>query len=345
MYILGLILCTIAFFLAAFFIIGIALSTQPYKGPKSDHFDGKRFKNFGRSAKGFKEVGRYARERNADKWIENYETFVRSEPIPEARPEQIQFTFVNHSTFLIQHKGVNILTDPIWSKRCSPFQFMGPKRMRPPGIRFEDLPEIHLVLVSHNHYDHLDRDTIMQLNKQFNPQYVVPLGMKQIMKKFGCEKIVVLDWWDSFQFKDLLLKATPSNHFSSRGINDRNTSLWCGYLIQSDLKKIYFTGDTGYSDIFKEIGEREGPMDLSFIPIGAFRPEWFMSPIHCDPIEAVEIHKDVKSKWSVAMHFGTFPLADDNPERAISMLELAKEKAGLDENDFSIPEEGEVYLS
>lgn len=343
MKILIFILLLILLFIASVIIGGILLSTKAYKGPVSDHFDGKKFYNRGREAKGFREVGNYAAKRVPDKWVENYENYTRNDAIPIPNSDDIQFIFVNHSSFLIQHQDVNILTDPIWSKRCSPFQFAGPKRMRPPGLAFEVLPKIDIVLISHNHYDHLDRLTIKELNKQHQPTYIAPLGMKQIMSKFGCQKIIVLDWWESCQVNNLRITATPANHFSSRGIRDRNTSLWCGYHIQSENKKIHFVGDTGYSSVFKEIGNRLGPMDISFIPIGAYLPEWFMSPIHVNPHESIKIHFDIKSKQSVAMHFGTFPLADDNPERSTSRLVKARQESNLSEHEFMIPDEGHIY--
>jgi len=330
-------------FIIIVFIVAAALSTKPYKGPISDHFDGKKFINKGRNAKGFKDVSTYATKRVPDKWVENYETYVRTKPIPIPQPTDIQYTFINHSSFLIQHAGCNILTDPIWSKRCSPLQFAGPKRMRPPGIDFNILPNIDVVLLSHNHYDHLDKNTIKKINKKFQPIYIVPLGMTQIMKHYGCKKIIELDWWQTHVVQNIEITATPANHFSSRGILDRNTSLWSGFFIKSDSKKIYFAGDTGYSNVFKEIGDRLGPMDLSFIPIGAYLPEWFMSPIHVNPHESVLIHHEVRSIKSVAMHFGTFPLADDNPQRSTSRLEKAKNESNLTDKDFSIPDEGFVY--
>ncbi len=341
MLILKIILFSFLTFWAIALIIGYLLSSKGYKGPVSPHFDGKKFRNpSGRDAKGFGAVFKYARERKPDKWQKNYETFVRTEPVPPVDENDIQYTFVNHSTFLIQHKGMNILTDPIWSERCSPFQFMGPSRMRPPGLAFEALPRIDLVLVSHNHYDHLDANTIKRIVKKWNPVFVAPLGVSSILKKWGCQQVIELDWWASTQIAGLNIKATPANHFSSRGIFDQNTSLWAGFIIQSDSHKIYYTGDSGYSDIFKTIGEREGPFDLSFIPIGAYIPEWFMSPIHVSPNEAVQIHQDVRSQQSVAMHFGTFPLADDNMERSTSVLKKELEVQHIAAEKFRIPDEG-----
>jgi len=339
----GLLLGTLLFIIT-FLFVNWVLSVKPYKGPVTPHFNGKTFRNPSqRGAKGFKSIFEYMFKRQPDKWPSPYEDFVRSEPLPVPNKDDIQYTFVNHSTFLIQHQGLNILTDPIWSKRCSPFQFMGPARTRPPGLKFEDLPPIDLVLVSHNHYDHLDKPTIKKLNQKHNPQYITPLGVGNVIKKWGGEKITEIDWWQSTNFKDLEIKALPANHFSSRGMFDRDTTQWAGFSILSNNKKIYYVGDTGYSDVFKLIGEKEGPFDLSFIPIGAYLPKWFMSPIHVCPEESVMIHNDVGSKKSVAMHFGTFKLADDDPRRSNRELKEALKVALMSEDDFMIPDEGECY--
>ena len=329
-----------------FVIIGYLLSGGNYTGPASDHFNGKRFQNPSRrKANSFKQVGEYVQKREPDKWTPNPNAYVRTETPPLPDPNDIQYIFVNHSSFLIQHQGLNILTDPIWSKRCSPFQFIGPQRQRPPGLDFSSLPKIDIVLISHNHYDHLDKGTIKKLNKDHEPTYVVPLGVDIIMKKWGCKKVKSLDWWQSISVDSLHIHSAPANHFSSRGTFDRNTTLWCGYIIKSEDKTIYYVGDTGYGDNFKLIPEKFPSIDLSFIPIGAFKPEWFMGPIHVTPEEAVEIHKDVQSKKSVAMHFGTFPLADDNPERAIKRLIASLSKNQIGRKEFIIPEEGKIYIN
>lgn len=335
------ILLVIALFIFLVITIGYLLSCRPYKGPITNHFNGTKFINPSqRAANGFKEVGEYGRKRKPDRWTRVADPGHMTRAIPIPKPNSIQYTFINHSTFIIHVDGLNILTDPIWSERCSPFQFAGPRRMRPPGISFDNLPQIDLVILSHNHYDHLDKNTIKKIQKAYNPSYFVPLGLKSLMKKWGCKKVAELDWWQETSFQNLTITATPANHFSSRGIFDRDKTLWAGYIMQSPEKKIYYTGDTGYSDIFKEIGTKKGPFDLAFIPIGAYKPEWFMGPIHISPDEAVQVHHDVLSRHSVAMHFGTFPLADDNPERSTSRLrECLKDT----EVSFLIPNEGHTY--
>jgi len=326
-------------------IIGKLLSTQPYTGPVTDHFNGKRFLNpSGISAKGFKDVGKYMLGGKKDKWTKTKNPHFRTDPIVRAGAQDIQYTFINHSTFLIQINGVTILTDPIFSDYCSPVPLPPMRRYRPPGVDLDFLPNIDIVLVSHNHYDHMDRGSIKKIIEKWNPEFITSLGNKPTLENMGSTRVRELDWWQSLNINEIEITATPANHFSSRGAFDRNTSLWCGFVLASANKKIYFLGDSGYSKIFKEIGEKLGPMDLSLIPIGAYMPRWFMSPIHISPEEAVQVHLDVLSKKSVAMHFGTFALADDNPERAISELKTARCTKGISDSDFSIIKEGIVHF-
>ncbi len=342
---IAIVISTVGLFVLLVIIIGYLLSCRPYAGPSSAHFNGKKFINPSRRpANGFKEVGKYGRERVPDKWRYVDDPDSQTRQIPIANSEDLQYTFINHSSFLIQWNGINILTDPIWSKRCSPFQWAGPRRMRPPGIAYENLPPIHLVLISHNHYDHLDKITFKRLVKDYQPQIVAPLGLAHLLTKWGAKQVTELDWWQTSIFKGMTITATPCNHFSSRGLFDRDKTLWAGYSLTDKTRNIYYTGDTGYSDVFTQIGEKLGPFDLSFIPIGAYKPEWFMSPIHISPSQAVQVHHDVKSKKSVAMHFGTFPLADDNPETSTTELKRCLEKEAISSEVFSIPNEGFSYV-
>lgn len=323
------------------FLIGILLSAPVYKGPPSDHFDGKRFINpTGLKAKGLSEVFKWMRERKQGSWPSRMHLKPGPKPLPRY-DNGVRITFVNHSTFLIQVDGINIITDPVWSERVSPFSFAGPKRMRPPGIKFEDLPKIDLVLLSHNHYDHLDIDTVRKIHDKFNPQYVVPLGVSQYLRNNKIEFVKELDWWQSVAFgTGFTIECVPAQHFSGRGTSDRDKTLWCGYAIHGRHGNVYFAGDTGYNPkTFKEIGERTKPT-ISIIPIGAFKPEWFMSPIHCSPDEAVQIHKDLNSPQSIASHFGTFPLADDSCDDPVERLTAALKREGIAMTAFITLEEG-----
>lgn len=345
MTILYILLSAALVFICLVLIFGFFLSGPSYKGPKSDHFNGKKFTNpNGLEAKGFKDVFRFMRERKMEHYKFNYETFVRSEALPERLDvSKVKITFVNHSTFLIQYAGLNILTDPIWSFRCSPFQFAGPHRMRPPGVNFKDLPKIDLVLLSHNHYDHFDSKTVKDLIKDHQPEFVVPLGMKKSVEKLGSKRVREIDWHQTVEQEKLKITATPANHFTSRGIFDRDKTLWCGYMLQFGNHKLYFVGDTGYGPNFKEIGNKYGPIDISLIPIGAYKPEWFMGPIHISPTQALDVHNDIQSIQSIAMHFGTFPLADDGQGTAEKELAIAMKEVNFDPSTFIVPDEGFSY--
>lgn len=344
MQIFKIILIIIAVILLLFVIVGYALSSKGYSGPKSDHFDGKNFKNLtGIPANGLAEVFKYITTRNPEPWQRNYETFVREEPLPISDGNDVHVTFVNHSTFIIQYEGMTILTDPVWSQRCSPVQFVGPARFRPPGVRYSDIAHVDLVVISHNHYDHLDKISIQNIIKDHNPKFIVPLGLDHLIRKWGATQIEVLDWWQTSKTGGLNIQAVPANHFTSRGTFDRDQTLWCGYILEKKGHKIYFAGDTGYGEVFKEIGQREGPIDVSLIPIGAYLPRWFMSPIHVSPKESVLIHQDVKSQHSIGMHFGTFALADDGPNRPIADLAIEKSNRSIAEDEFIVPDEGHSY--
>lgn len=320
-------------------VVGILLSAPTYKGPVSDHFNGKKFINKGGyEAKGFGDLLKWVRERKPGKWVYRRDVKIGPPPLPRY-DGGVRITFVNHSTFLIQVDGVNIITDPVWSERVSPFTFAGPKRMRPPGIKFEDLPKIDLVLLSHNHYDHLDIATLKKIHDKFNPKYIIPLGVGGYLKSKGIDAFQELDWWQTTSFgTGFTIECVPAQHFSGRGTFDRDMTLWCGYCVHGNHGNIYFAGDTGYNpDTFKEIGARTKPT-LALIPIGAFKPEWFMSPIHCSPDEAVQIHKDLGSPTSIASHFGTFPLADDSCDDPVDRLREVSKAQNV--TNFYVLEEG-----
>jgi L-ascorbate metabolism protein UlaG (beta-lactamase superfamily) len=329
--------------IAVFNIIGLIISGPKYTGPVTDHFDGKKFINpTGIQAKGLREVLKWATNRKRGRWnkIENLTYGAK----PAARVDRgIKITFVNHSTFLIQTNGLNILTDPVWSERASPFSFLGPKRKRKPGIKFEDLPVIDLILLSHNHYDHLDLDTVKKIYQEYRPKIITPLGVKKFLDQKRVYVTGDLDWWDEYQLNnDIKIQAVPAQHFSGRGTFDRDATLWCGYVIKRKERNIYFVGDTGYNDkTFKEIGERCAPIEIALIPIGAYKPQWFMSPIHCSPEEAIKIHIELKSKQSIATHFGTFALADEGREEPVNDLKEALQGNNIPQEKFIALKEGE----
>ena len=322
------------------------ISAPTYSGRLSDHFDGKKFINPGNAqAKGLLDVFQWMMKRQQGPWTEKKESAYGEKP-QSIITQGVKITFVNHSTFLIQIDGKNILTDPVWSERTSPFQFAGPKRMNQPGIRFEDLPRIDFIILSHNHYDHLDIKTVKNIYRIHQPNIITPLGLKSFLDEHHITSATDMDWWQEVSLSDsLTIQSVPAQHFSGRGIIDRDATLWCGYVIRNDQRTIYFAGDTGYNPItFKEIGKRCVPISVALIPIGAFKPAWFMSPIHCSPAEAVQIHLDVHASQSIATHFGTFPLADDGKDEPTVELTKAMSEAKLDTETFLALKEGEGRL-
>jgi L-ascorbate metabolism protein UlaG (beta-lactamase superfamily) len=336
-------------------ILGLLVADKLLAAPhfnegESNHFDGKKFVNphNGHSHHYGDVLKWWLGGNDKGPWhkLDEKTGSTCTPPHIAAGSGQAAVTFINHASFLIQLDGYNLLTDPIWSDRASPYNWIGPKRMRPPGIRFEDLPKIDAVLLSHNHYDHLDETTVLRLWKEHRPRFIAPLGVSQFLQHLGIEDTVDLDWWQHQQLRQgLNVHAVPAQHFSGRGLFDRNKTLWCGYLLESDelVGNLYYAGDTGYGPFFKDIKERFEPIDTAIIPIGAFKPRWFMESIHVSPEEALQIHFDVEATTSIGMHYGTFPLADDGMEEPVKELKRTRYELGLTAEDFRILPEGESY--
>ena len=261
--------------------------------------------------------------------------------------EKVTLTWIGHATVLLQLKGKNILTDPHFSERASPVQWAGPKRVVPPGIPLQALPPIHMVVISHDHYDSLDEQTLLKLHQREGggeTQFFVPLGLKSWFEGLGIKRVMELDWWDKYEEADLKITAVPLQHWSKRGLFSRNKTLWAGWVIQANDFRFFFAGDTGYAPHFKEIGRRLGPFDLSAIPIGAYEPRWFMRNHHINPEEALQVHLDVRSKKSVAIHWGTFILTDEPLDEPPRRLEKARRAHGRPEEEFLILEHGETII-
>ena len=280
--------------------------------PFPKHFDGKRFFNpDSPQARGFFDVLRWkftSRPESSPRFVADVEP---SKPPPSVEGNELRVTLINHSTLLLQNSVSHILTDPIWSERASPLASIGPRRRRNPGVKWEDLPRIDTVLLSHNHYDHLDLTTLRRLGHG-QSEFVVPAGVSRLLGSEGIGPVHELDWGESVPLRGAVIHGVPALHFSARGIFDRNRTLWCGYVIRTAKRIIYFAGDTGFGDHFAQIRERFGPPDLALLPIGAYEPRWFMSPIHMSPEDAVRAHRILGAKTSIAIHHGTFQLADES---------------------------------
>lgn len=257
-------------------------------------------------------------------------------------PTQPAVTWIGHATALLQAGGLNLLTDPVFSDRCSPLSFMGPKRWQPPGLAMADLPRIDAVLVSHNHYDHLDEASVKALAAAHRPLFVVALGLKVWFEQRGITNVVELDWWQHVTLNGSDIVFTPAQHWSGRGLDDRMQTLWGGFAVFAPDAHLFFAGDTGYSRDFVDIRERfahrqrDGGFDLALIPVGAYEPRWFMQQQHVNPDEAVRIHRDLAAKRSLGIHWGVFQLTDealDEPPRALAAARAAQ---GLSEEDFFV---------
>ena len=246
---------------------------------------------------------------------------------------------------LVQADGLNVLTDPVFSNRASPVQFAGPKRAQPPGLAIDQLPLIDVVLISHNHYDHLDKNTVLALDSkaQAATLFIVPLGLKSWFADLGINNVKELDWWDSVTVKGVEFNFTPVQHWSARALGDRSQTLWGGWAVLGASTHWYFSGDTGYSQDFvdtqKRFADRQTPakgggFDIALIAVGAYEPRWFMKDQHVNPAEAVQIHKDLKAKRSVGVHWGTFELTDEPLDQPPKDLAAARVQANISGDDF-----------
>ena len=229
-------------------------------------------------------------------------------------------TWIGHATLLVQLDGVNILTDPHFSERASPFGFVGPRRLNPPGLAFEALPRIDVVVISHDHYDHLDRPTVERLAATHRPLFLVPLGFKAWFAGIGIERVVELDWWDTHRVGAVTFTLTPVQHWCARTPFDTNERLWGGWALAGRERRLFFGGDTGYYDGFRDVGARLGPFDLALVAIAAYEPSTIMRMTHTTPEQALAIFDDVRARTFVAMHWGTFDLSEeplDEPPRRL----------------------------
>jgi L-ascorbate metabolism protein UlaG (beta-lactamase superfamily) len=312
-------------------------SKQPlYHGPVSDHFDGLHFFQEG-SDHSFGKMVKWLWEMETVDWPE----WINDPPQPKS-PERVnngelRVTYINHATLLIQVDGVNVLTDPIWSMRAGPFSRLGPKRVRAPGIAMKDLPQIDIILISHDHYDHLDLATLEQLARRDRPVVLAGLGVKTLLTSLNFSEVHEMDWWQEFDFKENRMKFTfvPAVHNSGRGMLGGNRTLWGGFVIEGKSGRVYFAGDTGYGSFLGSIKKRFGGFRLAVFPIGSYEKRWFMKNQHMNPDDAVKAHRLLGVKQSVGMHFGTFA---EHPEQAVDAherdLSAALKKYGVNESAF-----------
>ncbi len=279
--------------------------------------------------------------------LERRTPWPRHVDVPVRRPETLDgaaaaITFIGHATFLIQTPTGNLLTDPMYSRRAGPLNLLGPRRVRPPAVRFDDLPPVSTVLLTHNHYDHCDLSTLRRLAERFDPVVMTPLGNGRLVRSAGIRKVEELDWWQEATSGALPITLTPARHFSARTPFDRNRALWGGFVLAAGAVRIYFAGDTAYADFFHDIRRRLGPIDLALLPIGAYEPRWFMRAVHMNPAEAVRAHLDLEAGESVGMHFGTFRLTTEGIDEPVRALAEARRARGVSGSRFRALEFGET---
>lgn len=262
-----------------------------------------------------------------------------------AQPGELSLTWIGHATSLLRLDGHTILLDPQFSPRASPLSWIGPARKVPLPLKVAELPHIDVVAISHNHYDHLDQASVLALNQQPGgaPLFVVPEGMDGWLRERGITRVQAVRWHDSLTVNGLEIHATPAQHWSGRSLGDRNQSHWSGWAFRAGGLSAYFTGDTGYSEDFARIGATLGPFDLALIPVGAYLPRAFMRDQHINPDEAARIHRDVRARQSIGVHWGTFELADDALDAPLTEVPLARQRAGLGEDALHLLRHGETW--
>ncbi|MBP9811874.1 MBL fold metallo-hydrolase [Candidatus Gracilibacteria bacterium] len=341
----------------AILVTNLYYASERFKGKKSDHFDGKHFYNVGWSPRESLQI-EWGRERkgglvywllhrNKKKWQKREITPVIP---PTSNTDGFRITNVGHATYLIQVAGLNILTDPVWNNRSSPWSWIGPKRYQDPGVSLENLPKIDVILLSHNHYDHMEVPTLKKLEVRDNSVIYTGLGNQEYLKKREIHNVVDMDWWDETDYKGknsdehLHIIYLPAQHFSARGVTDRNRTLWGGFRIEIGGKSLYFAGDTGYGDFVKTIVEKyKNGFDIGLLPIGAYKPRWFMAPVHTDPFEGMQIQRELSVKQAIGIHHSTFDLADDNQDDPIDDLIEAKKRPEYAGQVFEVGPAGTVW--
>ena len=320
------------------------LGAHGWKGSITDHFDGERFHNLSPTVHSVLDFAKWIRTRKKVPWPRQVP--FEQHPKPPSRVSDttsIRVTFINHATVLVQMCGLNFLTDPVWSKRCSPVGFAGPMRVKAPGVSLDDLPPIDVVLLSHNHYDHMDIDTLRKLHRRDRCLVLSGLGNAEYMTARGIPNCLDMDWWQVHQLgQDLGVVFTPAQHFSSRSATDRDKTLWGGFMVHSPAGRVFFAGDTGYGPHFRMIHDRLGSPRMALLPIGAYEPRWFMRPVHMNPADAVLAFQDLKAEQALGIHFGTFQLTDEGHQAPVEDLAAALKQAAVEPGRFAVIEHGDA---
>lgn len=317
--------------------------------PPSDHCDGARFFNpAGPAARGFGDLPKWWWQRwrgSAVPWPKKLPPAPPVTLTAVVAPDQLAATFIGHATFLLQFSDCTVLTDPVFATHAGPFGLLGPARVCPPALALGALPRIDVVVVSHNHYDHLDLASLRWLSRHRSPQFIVPLGLRRWLEARGILRVTELDWWqDAWPYSGLGVTCTPAQHWSSRAPWDRCRTLWGGFLFRRPQGPIYFCGDSGWNDHFAQIRARLGAPLVSFLPIGAYEPRWFMEPVHMNPDEAVRAHLALGSRTTLGMHHATFCLTDEAIDAPVQELELAKRRHEVAGEAFTAPTIGQTVI-
>jgi L-ascorbate metabolism protein UlaG (beta-lactamase superfamily) len=328
----------------------MASSRKTYSGPISDHFDGRQFFDpDGVPPKSLRQVLRwqFGRDRQRKTWPKWVPSPHADTPPARVDGEQVRLSFIGHASWLIQTSGLNILVDPVWSVRASPVGWAGPKRRNDPGIDFDLLPAIDVVLVSHGHYDHLDVATLSRLAARFSARMITPLGndiaMRRAAPKSGVE---TFDWHERVELsKRVTVTLVPTRHWTARGLFDRNKALWASFVLATPAGKIYIVCDSGFGDgrHFRRVAQAHGPLRLAILPIGAYEPRWFMRDQHMNPSDAVKALADCGAEQALAHHHGTFQLTDESIDAPLTALHAALDEANIPRGRFVALKPGQVF--
>ncbi len=313
----------------------------------SDHFNGKTFfQSHHDHAVRRRDFWRWRLTAKPKRWPPLVTLPAPPAPLPQPSADEVVATWIGHASFLLQTAKTNYLIDPVFSDRASPVRWAGPRRAHPPGIALAALPPVNVVLLSHDHYDHCDVASLSAVAARHDPLFVAPLRHRDLLAAAGARHVAELDWWQSHSIgDDSSIRLTPSKHWSNRLGRPRNYRLWGGFFLNLGPKRVWFVGDSGYdAEIFRAVRARCGAPDLALVPIGAYEPRWFMAPMHMNPKEAVQLHRDVGSRLSIGMHWGTFQLTDEGRDEPVEALAAARNAAGVRPEEFRILAPGESVV-